>query len=375
MTELVKEKEKNSKTWTLISKELEKKFPLNPRTAEQCRQRWKGVLLPSRKISRWTDEEESILFSNHLSLGNRWKDLASFLPGRTEYDVKNHFYSKFRGYVNQILKEIKREHVLENKGIDQEKYNQRYVVELVKKQNFHLFSVDKEMIIRLIENDFKGNSNENISPKKEIKSNKVNEDRNKINNCQLDSNNLNQTDFDSSTLRNKKKAPIDEVSKNQKQLVSNIVPNKALTDNNRKNFQRDDCFFHNISENKELDSEKSRAQDIFQNVNRNGIGTQTMSSIFNQFQNPMQYNNSYYLTMFPQYYSSYDYLYSNYQNNYFQLMNQNYYNAFSSGLSASAQQDRDSQENPVQTPRVTINNSVIITNNNLVLPKGSNFKK
>ena len=48
----------------------------------------------------WTDKEEIILFSKQMQLGNKWADIASFLPGRTLTDIKNHFYSKLRKFIN-----------------------------------------------------------------------------------------------------------------------------------------------------------------------------------------------------------------------------------------------------------------------------------
>ena len=74
--------------WTLISNEMGQN-----RSGKQCRERWYNQLKPNVKKNNWTDEEENILFTKHMQFGNKWSDIASFLPGRTLNDIKNHFYS------------------------------------------------------------------------------------------------------------------------------------------------------------------------------------------------------------------------------------------------------------------------------------------
>lgn len=66
--------------------------------------RWYNQLSPCITKSAWSTEEENILFASHSKLGNRWKDIARALPGRTDNSVKNHFYSTVRRALRRLDK-------------------------------------------------------------------------------------------------------------------------------------------------------------------------------------------------------------------------------------------------------------------------------
>ena len=44
--------------------------------------RWHNHLDPNIKKDYWSDEEEAILFTKHIEFGNKWSEIAKFLPGR-----------------------------------------------------------------------------------------------------------------------------------------------------------------------------------------------------------------------------------------------------------------------------------------------------
>ena len=67
---------------------------LTGRTPKQCRDRWHNHLDPNINKGPWTFEEDRILAEQHEILGNRWSDIASYLPGRTDTHEILNCYSK-----------------------------------------------------------------------------------------------------------------------------------------------------------------------------------------------------------------------------------------------------------------------------------------
>lgn len=76
------------------------------RQGKQCRERFVNHLDPELKKGEWTDDEEAILIAMHEHHGNRWANISKQLPGRSDNDVKNHWYSTIQRKFQQHGKEV-----------------------------------------------------------------------------------------------------------------------------------------------------------------------------------------------------------------------------------------------------------------------------
>jgi len=136
--------------WTIIANEMAVLYKSKQRNGKQCRERWHNHLDPIVNKDNWTEEEENILFNKHLEYGNKWSEISKYLPGRTDNSIKNHFYSKLRKFIRKILKQINKENLLKNNGIDLCKYNSDKVYKLLKKYKISYKNVTKETILDII---------------------------------------------------------------------------------------------------------------------------------------------------------------------------------------------------------------------------------
>ena len=85
---------KGNISWEDISKKVPGRNP------KQCRERWLYRLCPGVNKTPFQKWEDELIVIERQKIGNHWTAIASKLPGRTSYAVKNRWYTVLRNRIS-----------------------------------------------------------------------------------------------------------------------------------------------------------------------------------------------------------------------------------------------------------------------------------
>ncbi|KAK1278869.1 Myb-related protein 306 [Acorus gramineus] len=72
------------------------------RCSKSCRLRWTNYLRPGIKRGNFTQHEEGMIIHLQAMLGNRWAAIASYLPQRTDNDIKNYWNTHLKKKMKKL---------------------------------------------------------------------------------------------------------------------------------------------------------------------------------------------------------------------------------------------------------------------------------
>ncbi|XP_074588043.1 transcription factor LAF1-like [Curcuma longa] len=75
------------------------------RNGKSCRLRWINYLRPGLKRGKFSLEEEETIVKLQAKIGNKWSQIATHLPGRTDNEVKNHWNSYLKKKITRVREE------------------------------------------------------------------------------------------------------------------------------------------------------------------------------------------------------------------------------------------------------------------------------
>ncbi|XP_024994309.1 transcription factor MYB13-like [Cynara cardunculus var. scolymus] len=92
--------------WRLLPK-----FAGLSRSGKSCRLRWVNYLRPDLKHGNFTKEEEDMIVELHNKLGNKWSEMAAYLPGRSDNEIKNRWHTHLKKRAQKDQTELENEHI------------------------------------------------------------------------------------------------------------------------------------------------------------------------------------------------------------------------------------------------------------------------
>ncbi|KAL3841072.1 hypothetical protein ACJIZ3_025663 [Penstemon smallii] len=129
------------------------------RCSKSCRLRWTNYLRPGIKRGNFTPHEEGMIIHLQALLGNKWAAIASYLPQRTDNDIKNYWNTHLKKKIKKLQSESESQMGSNSKAYHQfmsKSYGEKSTTDnsnsgLVLSENSSVYASSAENISRLLE--------------------------------------------------------------------------------------------------------------------------------------------------------------------------------------------------------------------------------
>jgi hypothetical protein len=162
-----------TKKWAQISKKLEEKYGVIGRTGKQIRERWNNHLNPEIRRDPISLEEGVKIFKAHNEFGNRWAEITTQLPGRTDNTVKNYFYATVRRHLRKLNKWLRSSQFWESFNIEANKQVKlNFLIEALEHGDLDYFkvrSIESKELLSLAKKKLGGVSSLSVNEKRVLK--------------------------------------------------------------------------------------------------------------------------------------------------------------------------------------------------------------
>ncbi|KAG6411732.1 hypothetical protein SASPL_129816 [Salvia splendens] len=121
------------------------------RCSKSCRLRWTNYLRPGIKRGNFTPHEEGMIIHLQALLGNKWAAIATYLPQRTDNDIKNYWNTHLKKKLKKFQSGLDANHQMAPKSYSGESSKHDSSSRLRTEENSSLYASSTENISRLLE--------------------------------------------------------------------------------------------------------------------------------------------------------------------------------------------------------------------------------